>query len=196
LNFNSPVRLIFLAAALTLVAGQSVGRDQNESQLTAAWDKSSVVRVGQNRLFLVSGIDGERKLLFADKENCLVSALFLNDDHILIRSCKHGNVVVNRQGIKLYKIPSYVFPYFAVNSLGTRFAVYERNRSFWHELGEGSYNKMRIAVHSSSDGKKLFEYKFRATNDENINDGQISLSADGSMLYLNRPTGRVTFSVP
>ncbi|MCU1311719.1 MAG: hypothetical protein JWO20_2844, partial [Candidatus Angelobacter sp.] len=161
----------------------------------AAWDKSSVVRVGQNKLFLVSGIDGERKLLFADKENCLVFALFLNDDHILIRGCKHGNFVVNRQGLKLYKIPAYVFPYFAVNSLGTRFAVYERRRSFLHELGEGSYDKMRVAVHSATDGKKLFEYKFSATNDENINDGQISLSAVGSTLYLNRPTGRISFSV-
>src|SRR5437764_1628418 len=76
-------------------------------------------------------------------------------------------------------------PYLTSDLNGTRFAAYERDASFLHSL-EGTTNKLRVKVFHSSDGKKLFEYRWNVTADEVITDGRVALSDDGSLVSLVR----------
>ena len=43
-----------------------------------------------------------------------------------------------------------------------------------------------MKVFHSSDGKKLFEYRWNVTADEGITDGRVALSDDGSLVALVR----------
>src|SRR5262249_19096872 len=106
------------------------------------------------------------------------------------------NLVLNRNGAVLYKIPNYDDAYYFTSKSETRFAVYEQGRSVWHQLSDGSYDRMRVVVHSLVDGRKLFEYRWKQEKDEAVGFGNMSLSDDGSKLFLDRTTKQLTFDIP
>jgi hypothetical protein len=65
----------------------------------------------------------------------------------------------------------------------------------WHEIGQESYDKLRILVYSTEDGKKLFEHKWSQSAGEDVAGERIELSDDGVTLFLHRSTGTVKFSI-
>jgi hypothetical protein len=107
---------------------------------------------------------------------------FVSDDYVLLTLCDLKNIVVNKQGQKVYDLPKLSDPYITLNREGTRFAAYERDSSFFSEL-EGTTNRLRVKVFRSSDGEKLFEYHWRPKYDR-TNDGRVALSDDGSLVAL------------
>jgi len=120
---------------------------------------------------------------------------FVGDHYILLFPCSGKNVVVDKQGRKVYELPNLSNPYVAPNLEGTRFATYERDASFFHSF-EGTTNKLRVKVFHSSDGKKLFEYRWNVSDDEGISDGRVALSDDGSQVALVRGHEILIFPVP
>ena len=127
--------------------------------------------------------------------NCLPRApQFIGDSYILVFLCDLKGIVLNTQGERIYQMAALSFPYIAVNSAGTRFAVYERDESFWHEL-EGTTNQVRVEVFQSSTGKKLLELRWRV-NGESTRDGRVALSDDGSLLAIIRSGEVLVFAIP
>lgn len=127
--------------------------------------------------------------------NCLPRApQFIGDSYILIFLCDLKSIVVNTQGERIYEMAALSFPYVAVNHTGTRFAVYERDESFWHEL-EGTTNRVRVKVFQSSTGKKLLELRWRV-NGESTRDGRLALSDEGSLLAIIRSGEVLVFAIP
>lgn len=131
-------------------------------------------------------------LLF--EEHCLgTPPLFLADEYILFVQCDLKNVVVNDQGKQLYQLPAFAFPFVAVSRDGTRFAVYERDVSFWHGLA-GTTDRIRVSVFQTLNGKKLFKLGWH-TNGEAAEEGQMSLSDDGSLLAVVRSGEVLVFAI-
>lgn len=152
---HSKLLLSFLCEVIFLLAVTYRLAAQDEIFVTK-WGDVSASIVNLNQVW-IENTKGERRLLYTDKKkNCAVSAVFLNSDHLLILSCD-GHFVVNLQATVQYKIPRYEYAYYTANRFGTRFAVYERGRSFWHAIGDESYDKMRVVVYSTEEGKRLFE---------------------------------------
>jgi hypothetical protein len=54
----------------------------------------------------------------------------VGDNRIFLHTCGTKNVVVDKRGQRLYKMPKLTDPYIAVNREGTRFVVHERDSSF------------------------------------------------------------------
>jgi len=127
--------------------------------------------------------------------NCLPRIpQFVGDSYILVFLCDLKGIVFNTQGERIYEMAALSFPYIAVNSAGTRFAVYERDESFWHEL-EGTTNRVRVEVYQSSTGKKLLELRWRV-NGESTRDGRVGLSDEGSLLAIIRSGEVLVFAIP
>lgn len=132
-------------------------------------------------------------LLFHD--HCLSdSPAFIGDEYILFFSCNSKDVVVNSDGEPVYSLPALAFPYIAVNRGGTRFAVYERDESFFHEL-EGTTDRVRVKVFQSSNGKKMFEARWH-TKGESTRDGRVALSDNGSLLAVIHSGKVLVFTLP
>jgi hypothetical protein len=98
-------------------------------------------------------------------------------------------------GTVQYKLHRFWYFEITPDKIGTRFAVFERGRSSWHELADGSYDKLRLLVYSTEDGKKLFERKWSQAAGEMVTEARIALSDDGSTLYL-RQNQTTTFPIP
>jgi hypothetical protein len=120
---------------------------------------------------------------------------FIGDDYILVFLCDLKAMVVNKQGRKLYGLPVLSFPYLAASRDGTRFAVYERDESFFHEL-QGTTDRIRVKVFRSSDGSKIFEKDWHVAKDEATGDGRIAVSDDGLLLALLRSHEVLVFNLP
>jgi hypothetical protein len=160
----------------------------------SSWHDDSIVRVNHNQLFL-QALDGRRTLLYRDKVSCSASAAFLDSSHIFVQSCA-GAFVLNSNGVRLYRMPRFKFWDIASNTVGTRFAVFERGSSAWHEFGQGSYDKLRLLVFRTDTGEQLFERKWGASPDEDPISERVGLSDEGT-LYLCRKEGPpLSFPVP
>lgn len=118
---------------------------------------------------------------------------FLADERILIHACNGRNSVINKQARKVYDLPALSFPYIALDHDGHSFAAYERNTTLLHQF-EGT-NRLRVRVFRSSDGKKLFEYRWNPVH-ERTNDGRVALSEDGSIVALAQAGEILVFRIP
>jgi len=137
----------------------------------------------------------EKMLIFRAQRRCQPGdPRFISDDYILLRPC-NNNMVVNKEAKKIYDMPNLGWYYLTLNREGTRFAVYQRNVSFWHEL-EGTTNRLRVRVFRSSDGRKLFDYPWHTNGDDPNYDGRIALSDDGSLVAIIRREELLVFAVP
>jgi hypothetical protein len=166
-----------------------------KERIIAHREDLSVVRVG-SQLFLLTPA-GQRTPLYTDKNTyCSVAASFLNNDHIYLQTCSKGAFVSDLNGAVLYRMHNFKYSDIAPNKSGTRFAVFERGRSAWHEFGQGTYDKLRLLVYSTADGKRLFEHKWRQAADEIVGREKIELSDDGSTLSFHSQKGTQVFSVP
>lgn len=164
-----------------------------KEHVMSRWENISVIRI-DDQLF-VQFENGHRSHLYIDrKPRCLSRAALLNSTRVLVEGCSR-TFVADLTGVVQYKLHRFWFYDIATNRGGTRFAVFERGRSAWHDFANESYNKLRLVVYSTADGKKLYERKWSQAPDEMVVEASISLSDDGSTLYLhqNRTT---TFSIP
>lgn len=193
-----------LAIGLALSMNASTTRDCKQTQDFEAllrkeraltqWQDFSIVQADK-QLFLVAA-SGQRTHLYTDKkQHCSVAASFLNKDHIYIETCSRGAFVADLSGAVRYRMPSFKYWDIVSSKSGTRFAVFERGRSAWHEFGQGTYDKLRLLVYLTADGKKLFEHRWRQSADEVVEQEKIELSDDGSSLFLHSQKGTQTFSI-
>jgi hypothetical protein len=135
----------------------------------------------------------EPALLFHD--HCLVQyPQFLGDEYVLFFRCNLKSVVINSEGKQVYQLPAFEFPYVTVSSGGTRFAVFERSASFFHEL-VGTTNRARVSVFQTSNGKKLFKLAWHV-NGESTADGRAALSDDGLQVAVVRLGEVLVFKLP
>jgi hypothetical protein len=93
-------------------------------------------------------------------------------------------------------MPNFKYSDIVPNKSGTRLAAFERGRSAWHEFGQGTYDKLRLLVYSTADGKRLFEHNWSQASDEIVGQEKIELSDDGLTLSLHSQKGTQVFSVP
>jgi len=184
------VSQIFLSVLLNILF--NIGIAQHE-KLLGAGSTVSIWKTEQGQLFLLTD-KAERKTLFTDKT--AISAVFLNSDHILITRWKRKSIVVDLEGAVRYKLPGYVYADYIPDRTGARFAVYERGKSISHQLNEGSYNRMRVVVFSTNDGKKLLEYKWSASKSEDVRGFGVRFSDDGTTLYVDRATRKLVLPIP
>ena len=162
-------RLLFFYFALSPAAGaqksEDKGRHDFEKLVKAEpvithWEDISVVRA-DNQLFLQDS-SGIRKHLYTDKNpHCSVDASFLSKTRVYLQTCSHGAFVADLGGTAVYTMPNFRYCDVVADKSGTRFAVFERGRSAWHEFGQDSYDKLRVLVYSTADGKKLLQHKWK-----------------------------------
>jgi hypothetical protein len=161
----------------------------------SSWENLTIVRTNNNRLFLQDS-DGVRSFLYEGKKSCSPAAAILNKSKIYIESCS-GTFVADTSGRRVYKMQGFKYWDIVPNRLGTRFAVFERGRSAWHEFGQGTYDKLRLLVYETDNGEKLFDHKWAASQTEHPGQERIGLSEDGSTLYLCPASGpSVEFRIP
>jgi hypothetical protein len=138
--------------------------------------------------------NGRRTHLYTDKKpRCILRATLLNSSRVFVEGCSR-TFVADLNGVIQYKLHRFSFFDIAPNRTGTRFAVFERGRSAWHDLANSSYDKLRLLVYSTKNGKKLYERKWRQAPQELVDEARISLSDDGSTLYLQQ-NQTTTFSI-
>jgi hypothetical protein len=138
---------------------------------------------------------GKDKVLLS-RGHCRPSAPhFISDKYVLVTLCNGKRIVANKQGQKVYAMPKLSDIYVAPSLLGTRFAVHERDSSFLGQFNDIT-DKKRMTVFRSSDGKKLFEYRWGDVDDDGLNDGRVALSDDGSLAALIRAREVMVFAVP
>lgn len=152
-------------------------------RVLADWNgEVSVVELGNK--FYVLDTNGNRKLFYEDKTNCRGQrALFLNRNQILVATCKE-HFVSDRNGTRLYKLPHYIFPDYAVNKEGTLLAVLERGMSWRNEFSKGSIDKVRLLVHTAANGKKVFEKKIIPAPHDRVELYSIRFADDASILLV------------
>ena len=119
---------------------------------------------------------------------------FLSDEYVLFFRYNLKSVVINSEGKQVYQLPVFDFPYVTVSSGGTRFAVFERSASFFHEL-TGTTNRARVSVFQTSNGKKLFKLAWHL-NGESIANGRVALSDDGFQVAVVRLGEVLVFKLP
>ena len=160
--------------------------------------RNGIELIRRHNEILLQSANGKRTHLYSDKKKeCGVAAAVLNDSHFYIQSCSETPFVADRNGIRLYKMPNFKYWDIVSNTSGTTFAVFERGRSFTHEFGQGTYDRLRLVVYKTESGEKLFEHKWSASSSEAPTSEQIGLSDDGSILYLCRGGETpVQFQVP
>jgi hypothetical protein len=147
---------------------------------------------GDAEYFLQEGNSGRALLL---RNRCSTSdPRFVGEQQILLTLCNGKQIVVNKQGQKIYDFPKLIDPYITSNMQGTRFVVQERNQSLLGQLNDTT-DKKRMKVFRSSDGKKLFEYRWGQVDGDRLNDGRVALSDDGSMVALIRGNEVMLFAV-
>jgi len=164
-----------------------------KEHVMSRWEKTSVIQIDY-QLF-IQFENGRRVHLYTDeKPRCFLRAALLNPSRVFIEGCSR-TFVAGLSGVVQYTLHRFLFFDIVPNRMGTRFAVFERGRSAWHDFANGSYNKLRLLVYSTDDGRKLYTRKWSQSPGELIVEARISLSDDGSTLYLhqNRTT---TFSIP
>ena len=147
------------------------------------WEDISVVQV-DNQLFVQSEKGGRAHLYTDKKQHCPSRATLLNRTRVFVEGCSKV-FVADLSGNIRYKLRRFWFFEIAPNKMGTRFAIFERGRSAWHEFNDGSYDKLRLVVYSTEDGRKLFERKWKQAPDEPVIGAKIDLSDDGSTLYFH-----------
>jgi len=136
----------------------------------------------------------EKVLLF--RGNCnATDPRFVGDNRIFLHTCGTKNVVVDKRGQRLYKMPKLTDPYIAVNREGTRFVVHERDSSFLGQFNDTTDRK-RMTVFRSSDGSKVFEYRWGQVEGDGLNDGRVALSDNGSLIALIRGRELMVFVIP
>lgn len=118
-----------------------------------------------------------------------MGAGLIDASHIYIEPCSEGAFTADRNGKHLYAMPHFKFWDLASNKSETRFAVFERGRSFLHEFGQGTYDRLRVIVYRTDTGEKLFERKWSASATEHPVFEGVALSDDGSVVYLCREGG-------
>jgi hypothetical protein len=137
--------------------------------------------------------DEKPVLLFQD--HCLNPApQFLGDKYIFFFRCNLKGVVINSDGEQVYQLPVFTFPYVVASGAGTRFAVYERDESLFHQLTD-TIDRVRVSVFQTSDGKELFKLGWH-TRGESTRDGRIALSDDGTLLAVVRSGEVLVFRIP
>lgn len=194
-----PVAVVLATSAVAQQHERTPPPDINAVRKTervvTRWEDLSVVR-SDNQLFLQSSSGGRTHLYTDKKERGFVAATFLDKTHIYLETSSHGVFVSDLGGAVLYKLPRFKYADVVPNRLGTRFAVFERGRSAWHEFGQESYDRLRLLAYSTADGKRLFERKWSQAANENVEKENIELSDDGQTLFLHGQSGTQTFSVP
>ena len=171
----------------------------SQAHIVARWKQMMIEEVvtvaskgPDRREYYLHEPDREKLLLFGGR--CPSdSPNFLGDDRILIHLCNHRHIVVDKKGRKIYDLPALSLPYIAPALRGDRFVVYERDTTLFHQF-EGT-NRLRVKVFRSSDGKKLFEYRWTPSN-ERTNDGRVALSDDGSLVALVQAGEILIFTLP
>jgi hypothetical protein len=164
-----------------------------KEHVMSRWENTSVIRIDY-QLF-IQFEDGRRVPLYTPQEpRCISKAALLNSSRVFIEGCSRAFVADLNGGLQ-YKLQKFRFFDLVPNRMGTRFAVFERGRSAWHELSNGSYDKLRLVVYSTKDGKKLFERKWSESPGELVIGARIALSDDGSTLYLQQGQ-TTTYSLP
>ena len=119
--------------------------------------------------------NGRRTHLYTDKKpRCILRATLLNSSRVFVEGCSR-TFVADLNGVIQYKLHRFSFFDIAPNRTGTRFAVFERGRSAWHDLANSSYDKLRLLVYSTKNGKKLYERKWRQAPQELVDEARISL---------------------
>jgi len=164
-----------------------------KEHVMSRWENTSVIQIDYQ--LVIQFENGRRVHLYTDKKpRCFLRAALLNPSRVFIEGCSR-TFVADLSGVVQYKLHSFVFFDIVPNRMGTRFAVFERGRSAWHDLADGSYNKLRLLVYSTEDGRKLYTRKWSQAPDELIIEARISLSDDGSTLYLHQ-NQTTKFSIP
>jgi hypothetical protein len=164
-----------------------------KEHVMSRWENISVIQI--NYQLFMQFENGRRVHLYTDdKARCFLRAALLSPSRVFIEGCSR-TFVADLSGVVQYELHSFVFFDVVPNLMGTRFAVFERGRSTWHDFANGSYNKLRLLVYSTEGGRKLYTRKWSQAPGEQVVEARISLSDDGSTLYLhqNRTT---TFSIP
>jgi hypothetical protein len=137
--------------------------------------------------------DKRSVLLFHD--HCLARhPQFLGDEYVLFFRCDLKGVVINSDGEQVYRLPVFSFPYITVSGGGARFAVFERDESFFHELA-GTTDRARVGVFQSSNGKKLFHLAWHIKG-ESTREGRVALSDDGLLVAVVRSGEVLVFPLP
>lgn len=159
-----------------------------KEHVMSRWGNITVVQVDY-QLFVQFKEDPRVHLYTDKKPRCVLRATLLNSGRVFIQGCSR-TFVADLSGVVQYKLRRFWFFDIATNQIGTRFAVFERGRSAWHDFANGSYDKLRLMVYSTGDGKKLYERRWRQEPDELVTEARIALSDYGSTLYLyqNRTT--------
>jgi len=143
--------------------------------------------------FYLKKPDEEPVLLFHD--HCLVEyPQFLGNEYFLFFRCNLKSVVINSEGKQVYQLPVFEFNYVTASNGGTRFAVFERSASFFHEL-TGTTNRARVSVFQTSNGKKLFKLAWHVKG-ESTADGRVALSDDGFQVAVVRLGEVLVFELP
>lgn len=169
--------------------------DSCKEQRLASRDGVLLIR-GKNQI-LLQNVAGNRKAIFVDKKpDCSIAAGFISASRLYIEPCSGSAFIADQNGSRLYRMPKFKYWDIASDKSGSRFAIFERGRSFWHEFGQGTYDELRLIVYRTDGGKRLFERKWSADSGERPDDERIGLSDDGLALYLCRPNSTpVTFAI-
>ncbi len=194
-------RSISLLTCIVLVSCL-FSRASTQEQILASNPSAEVVSSNLRKLYLKS--NGNIIPLGESKTNCSFLAKPIGSQDFVIGICGEKlNKVIDSQGNTRFTLPAFEWATYVANNQETYFAVYERGRSFWHDLGDKPYDKMRLLVYSLSDGKKVLEYRWKAEQDERVDYSfAVKFSEDGSKLRLervfasNKPPIDKTFDLP
>lgn len=190
-----------------------------EGKLVAEWRGMALVVDKDLKLWLLE--PGQPKVLVFYRLPYLQTATFVAPDRILIIGrvpdrpdctlCHYHLWVVDKSGALKYKLPVELnpgrFDYYAGSQDGTRFVIrddVEAGRELALDiatLGIAAPNLPAgtavVKVHDSFAGKKLFEYRWRMSKDEeHDSSGRVALSDDGSLLALIRDETLLIFRLP
>jgi hypothetical protein len=190
-----------------------------EGKLVAEWRGMTLVVDKDGKLSLLE--PGRPKTrVFYRRLPTSRTATFLTPDRILILArvpdrldcslCHEHLWVVDKSGELKYKLPVELnpgmFDYYASSHDGTRFVIrdnIEAGRDLALNiitLGGASqfpFNTAVVKIHDAIGGEKLFEYRWRMTEDEeHDSSGRVALSDDGSLLAVIRDETLLVFQLP
>lgn len=178
----------------------------SSGRVVARWKQLSIIQVcdqpicaqppgkpsvRETRFYLRAPGQTDRFIWHAD---CLPDLpFFVSPDRIVVFTCAHA-AIVDDVGHHVAKLPSFMLPFFTATPGGARFAVYDTDESFWHEL-EGTADYFRVKVFRTSDGKELFHVRWHLNSDD-INHGRVALSDDGTLVAILRSAHVLIFALP
>lgn len=169
-----------------------------EANIISCWKQMVIEQIGGIGLrhvgeseYYLHARGKERVLLL--REPCNVDPQFAGDRQIVVGLCKGENLVVDEQGKKIYDLPRLSEPHIAPNRESTRFVVHECYGSIFQIEGA---DKRRVRVFRTSDGRKLFEYRWNLHGADGCEEGRAALSEDGSLVALLRGPEVLVFALP